>query len=119
MRTSSLALAPAFHRDGLVSRVLLEPGGEPASDLAVTWVEVESGAGQPLHRHAAEQVYVLVRGQGRMRVGDESVELRAGDLALAPGGELHGIENTGDELLVYVSAATPAFRVSELYDSDP
>jgi mannose-6-phosphate isomerase-like protein (cupin superfamily) len=29
----------------------------------------------------------------------------------------HGIVNTGDEVLTYISAATPAFPVTELYDA--
>jgi mannose-6-phosphate isomerase-like protein (cupin superfamily) len=117
MHTSSRDLAPAFRRDGLVSHVLLEPGERVESALTVTWVEVRPGDGQPLHRHEAEQVYVLVGGRGRMRIGEESAVLTAGDMALVPGGELHGIENTGSEVLVYVSAATPAFKVSEVYDT--
>lgn len=115
MYTTSLDSAPAFGRAELVSRVLLEPGEGVRSALTVTWVEVQPGARQPLHCHAAEQVYVLVRGEGRMLIGDEQVLLTTGSLALVPGDELHGIENTGVDVLTYVSAATPAFRVSDIY----
>jgi mannose-6-phosphate isomerase-like protein (cupin superfamily) len=117
MFTASIDEAPRRERDGLVSHVLLETGTVPDTALAVTWVEVEPGAGQVPHRHPPEQVYVLVAGRGRMRIGDEERELRAGDLARVPPSVEHGILNTGQEPLVYVSAASPAFSVTGAYDS--
>jgi mannose-6-phosphate isomerase-like protein (cupin superfamily) len=103
-------------RPGLRSRVLLQAGDDAAADLAVTWVEVATGAAQTPHAHAPQQVYIVVSGSGRMLVGDEERDVGAGDLVFVPPAVRHGITNTGDDTLTYVSAATPAFSVTDLYE---
>ncbi|NJL37099.1 MAG: cupin domain-containing protein [Leptolyngbyaceae cyanobacterium RM2_2_4] len=84
--------------------------------MTVTWVEVTVGAQQQPHQHEPEQVYVLITGKGQMRVGDEAKEVAAGDLIYIPPQALHSIENTGDEVLSYISATTPAFDFKAFYD---
>ncbi len=49
-------------------------------------------------------------------MGEEMPELGRGDLALVPPGVQHGIDNIGDDLLTYVSASTPAFSITDLYE---
>ena len=111
--------APRRVRDGLVSHVLLHAGDFPDTRLTTTWVDVDPGSGQRPHSHAPEQVYVVVRGRGRMRVGDEDWVVAAGDLIYIPSGSLHGIENLSDEVLTYVSAATPAVDWEAFYEAGP
>jgi mannose-6-phosphate isomerase-like protein (cupin superfamily) len=105
--------------EGLVSRILWHAGDLQGTELTVTWVEVDPGSGQRPHSHAPEQVYVIVRGRGRMKVGDEELAVVEGDLIHIPPGALHGIENTADEVLSYVSAATPAIDWEAFYDTGP
>jgi len=120
MRIQSKAEAPALSRgDGLVSSILHSRRDEPETDLTVTWVEVEPGARQLEHAHDPEQVYVLIAGEGEMTVGEEMRTVERGDLIHVPANTDHGIVNTGDGTLIYVSAATPAFptaEVEEFYD---
>ena len=106
-------------RDGLVSHVLLNVGDLPETRLTVTWVDVDPGSGQRLHSHGPEQVYVVVRGRGKMKVGDEEQWVAAGDLIYIPPDTLHGIENLSDEILTYVSAATPTVDWEAFYDTGP
>lgn len=117
MLTASLDKSPKRQRAGLASHILLQQGDTPGNNLAITWVEVAPGHGQALHSHAPEQVYVIVAGRGRMRVGEEVAEVRAGELVFIPSNVTHGIENTGSESLVYISASVPAFDLEALYDS--
>jgi mannose-6-phosphate isomerase-like protein (cupin superfamily) len=116
MHVSTTASAPKRSLPGLLSVALLQEGDVSEADLTVTWVDVEPGSRQLPHSHPPQQVYLIVRGTGRMQVGDERREVRAGDLVFIPPGATHGIENTGGETLSYLSAATPAFRVTDLYD---
>ena len=106
-------------RDGLVSHVLLNVGDLPETRLTVTWVDVDPGSGQRLHSHGPEQVYVVVRGRGKMKVGDEEQWVVEGDLIYIPPDTLHGIENLSDEILTYVSAATPTVDWEAFYDTGP
>jgi quercetin dioxygenase-like cupin family protein len=117
MHVSSNASSPKREHEGLLSHVLLERGDAPGANLAVTWVRVEPGSRQRPHSHDPQQVYVIVEGEGRMQVGEETRDVTRGDLVFIPPGAEHGIVNTGDGALVYVSSATPAFDITALYDS--
>src|SRR5262249_10579161 len=101
---------------GLVSHILLDEGDAPGGELSVTWVDVEAGGEQKPHSHEPQQVYVITRGQGRMMVGEEGHDVHEGQLVFIPPDVEHAIVNTGDGVLTYVSAATPAFPVTDLYD---
>jgi mannose-6-phosphate isomerase-like protein (cupin superfamily) len=117
MFVSDLSTAPKRELEGLVSHILLEEGDAPGGDLSITWVDVEPGSEQKPHSHEPQQVYVITRGQGRMTVGEEARDVREGQMVFIPPEVEHGIVNTGDGVLTYVSAATPAFPVSDLYDA--
>ena len=96
-------------RGGQVSYLLLTKGQFDSQNLAITWVEGEPNSEQLLHAHPQEQVYVIVRGRGLMKVGGEEEEVAAGALVFVPPDAPHAIRNTGDEPLVYVSATAPPF----------
>jgi mannose-6-phosphate isomerase-like protein (cupin superfamily) len=106
-------------RDGLVSHILLHAGDIPETRLTVTWVDVDPGSRQRPHSHAPEQVYIVVKGGGKMKVGDEERWVAAGDLIYIPPDTLHGIENSSHEVLTYISAATPAVDWEAFYDMGP
>ena len=105
-------------REGLLSHLLLQEGDIPDGKLAITWVDIKPGSGQRPHKHFPEQVYVIIKGKGRMRVGDEEEEVREGDLVYIPSNVTHGIKNLLDEKLTYLSASTPAFNIKNFYDTE-
>ena len=87
--------------------------------MTVTWVDVPPGAEQRAHSHPdSEQVYVIVRGRGRMSVAGDVEEVGEGDLVFIPPATSHGIVNHGSEDLVYVSAASPPVSMEELYRAE-
>jgi mannose-6-phosphate isomerase-like protein (cupin superfamily) len=111
-----LSDAPVRERGLLQSHLLLDAGELGARNLVVTWVEVAPGGEQRPHSHTeSEQAYVIVRGQGQMTVAGEQRDVVEGDLVLIPPTAEHAIANTGDETLVYVSAASPPESMAALY----
>ncbi len=116
MYVRNVSEAEKRERSGLVSHFLL--GSEHLADtpLAATWVTVEPGSRQIVHHHVSVQIYVIIQGGGLMHVGDETRPVSAGDLIYIPSDAPHGIENNTGALLVYVSAATPAFDLPQAYD---
>jgi mannose-6-phosphate isomerase-like protein (cupin superfamily) len=117
MRVRRLSEAASQERGRLRSHFLLDAGDLGSRNLAVTWVDVPPGAEQRAHSHAdSEQVYVIVRGSGRMHVAGDSEQVGEGDLIFIPPGAEHGILNDGSEDLVYISAAAPPVSMEELYD---
>jgi mannose-6-phosphate isomerase-like protein (cupin superfamily) len=94
----------------------MDAGDLGSRNLAITWVDVPPGAEQRAHSHEdSEQVYVIVRGSGRMRVAGDEEQVAEGDLVFIPPATDHGIVNDGAETLVYVSATSPPVSMEELY----
>ena len=115
MFRQTLEDSPRNFRGGQVSYLLLTKGQFGSTNLTITWVEGGPGSEQALHAHpASEQVYVIVRGRGVMKVVGEEQEVAAGTLVFIPPGAGHAISNTGEEPLVFVSAASPSFDLEQL-----
>jgi len=114
VRRLSEASVEEWHR--LRSHVLMDAGELGSRNMSVTWLEVPSGVEQTLHSdEEAEQVYVVVRGQGRMSVAGDTGELAEGDLVLVPPATDHAIANTGEGELACISVQSPPVAVAELY----
>ena len=110
MYTQTLDQSPRNHRGGQVSYLLLTQGQFGSGNLSITWVEGDRDSEQAVHAHEAnEQVYVIVRGHGVMKVGDDEREVWPGTLVYVPPGTGHAIRCTGEESLAYVSATSPPF----------
>jgi mannose-6-phosphate isomerase-like protein (cupin superfamily) len=59
------------------------------------------------HRHAQEEVYLVLEGSGLVRVGDEELTVEAGSAVFIQGDAPHSCENTGvsDLRVAYVFPA--------------
>jgi mannose-6-phosphate isomerase-like protein (cupin superfamily) len=117
MFKKGLSESPKRIRPGLVSHILLQPGDAPTDNLAIAWVMVEPGAGQQPHHHVPEQAYIVVGGQGRIKVASDIADVKAGDLVYVPSNAEHSVENIGTERLIYVSVASPALDIEAMYDT--
>jgi quercetin dioxygenase-like cupin family protein len=68
----------------------------------------EPGQSHALHAHpGSDKVYVVVSGEGRFTLGRETTAVRAGDVAIAPAGEPHALENAGSGRLVVAVVMAP------------
>ena len=68
----------------------------------------EPGQEQAGHRHAVgDKLYFVLRGVGRITVGTEERQVRAGDLVCAPAGEDHAVRNPGPERLAVLVMMAP------------
>jgi uncharacterized cupin superfamily protein len=106
VKPSEMGKGKLGHR---LRRLGAEAGGK---GLGCSYIEVEPGmTGFPNHWHSAleEAVYIL-EGQGTLRLGDETIEVRTGDyIALLPGPQLsHAIANTGSSTLRYLAISGSA-----------
>jgi mannose-6-phosphate isomerase-like protein (cupin superfamily) len=67
-------------------------------------------AGRILEEHVdpVEEIYFILGGAGRMKVGDEEREVKTWDAVWIPAGECHSLTNTGEEnMFTVVVAAVP------------
>ncbi|MBR4401174.1 MAG: cupin domain-containing protein [Synergistes sp.] len=89
-------------------KALSFPVNIPDTDGAFTMatrLELEPGTSISFHKHAEnEEVYFIMSGCGVYTEGDESIAVSAGDIMLCRKGCSHGIENSGEEVLVIGAA---------------
>jgi mannose-6-phosphate isomerase-like protein (cupin superfamily) len=116
MLVRRLSDAPAEEWHRLRYHALMDAGELGARNMSVTWLEIPAGAEQTLRSdQGGEQVYVVVRGAGRMSVAGDTQEVAEGDLILVPPATDHAIANNGDDTFACVSVQSPPVTAGELY----
>lgn len=69
---------------------------------------LKSGQAQSIHDHPdQDKFYFVLAGQGTFTVGDSEELCGPGMLILAPAGVPHGVVNTGEELLSFMTVIAP------------
>ena len=77
------------------------------------------GAAVGRHHHLeTEEVYYILRGTGRMTVGDCVREVRAGDAVFIPRGQAHSLENTGRVPVTLLLVCGPAYSYEDHHAGD-
>ena len=68
----------------------------------------EPGQEHAPHAHQGQdKLYVVLEGEGVVRIDDQGEVLAAGDAAFAPAGVVHSIHNSGTERLVVMVVLSP------------
>jgi mannose-6-phosphate isomerase-like protein (cupin superfamily) len=76
--------------------------------LAEATVPPGSETVEHFHR-TSEEIYYFVAGAGRMRLGAQEDDVRAGDTVVIAPGLAHKLWNTGDEPLVLLCCCSPPY----------
>ncbi len=105
--------SPRYQRDQITSYLLVSKKTCNSKNLSITLVEMEPGGVQHIHSHEPEQMYSILEGQGLMTVNGEQQRVTRGDTIFFESFAEHGLENTGDTILKYLSAASPSFTQAQ------
>ncbi len=98
-------------KDGSEIRELLAHRNSCIRNQSLAEARLPPGASTIPHHHAqAEEIYYLLEGQGRLRVGEEAREVVAGDAIAIPPGALHQITNTGSRTLKFLCCCAPGYE---------
>lgn len=65
---------------------------------------------QPHYHPQTEEIYYILQGQGRMRIGQECRDVGIGDAIAIPPGAPHQITNTGDRTLLFLCCCAPGYE---------
>lgn len=98
---------PGIHRQAVVTE----------SATIVRYI-YEPGCTFPTHSHPEEQVTIVHSGKIEFTVGEQVVELEAGQVAVIPGGTPHGARVTGTEVVVTDNYIASASRTPLQFDED-
>ena len=101
--------SPRYSRDGITSYLLVGESTTGSESITTTLVEMNPGGKQHIHSHVTEQCYMILEGQGLMTVGEEAEVVENGDVVFIPSNSPHGLKNTGEGMLRYISAGSPVF----------
>ena len=112
MDVLNLRDAPAFTtKDGSEIRELLAHRNSCIRQQSLAEARVAPGLVTAAHYHPrTEEIYFILNGAGRMRIGDEQRLVRAGDAIAIPPGAVHQITNTGSEMLVFLCCCAPGYE---------
>jgi mannose-6-phosphate isomerase-like protein (cupin superfamily) len=103
-------LEPFVTKDGSSIRELAGLVSLPARQQSLAEATVPPGTATEEHYHRqTEELYFFTAGAGRLRLGDEEREVRAGDCAVIPPGTPHKLFNEGDEPLVLLCCCAPPY----------
>lgn len=92
-------------------REILHPDKGPfAVRYSLARAEVPPGGRTIPHSLAGSEVYYILEGSGRMHVGPETADVKAGQAVYIPPKAVQSIENTGPGDLVFLCLVDPAWR---------
>jgi mannose-6-phosphate isomerase-like protein (cupin superfamily) len=107
-------VAPFTTMDGSQIRELLAHRNSCIHNQSLAEARVAPGAMTLLHYHCrAEEIYFVLAGRGRMRLGEESRDIGPGDAVAIPPGEVHQITNIGAEELVFLCCCAPGYEQAD------
>jgi mannose-6-phosphate isomerase-like protein (cupin superfamily) len=111
MHVSHLDAAEAFVTlDGSTIRELAGRVSLPTDNQSLAEATVPAGGATAEHYHVvSEELYFFTAGSGRLRVGDEYRDVRAGECVVIPPGAIHKLTNTGGEPLRLLCCCAPAY----------
>lgn len=85
-------------------------GGEPG-EVSIALARVSPGVTTELHRlRGTDEQYLVLRGRGRMTVGERAFEIAPGDVVLIPAGIAQRVEALGPADLEFYCVCSPQFR---------
>jgi len=90
------AVHDARSRD-VTYRLLVDADGGPSSDLTQGIFYLDAGDSESRHTHDVTETLYILKGKGRAKLGDRTLELNEGDTLFIPAGLPHEFE--ADEAL--------------------
>jgi mannose-6-phosphate isomerase-like protein (cupin superfamily) len=98
-------------KDGSEIRELLASRNSRIVNQSLAEARVANGASTAAHSHVkTEEIYYILSGRGRIRVGDAYQSVGPGDAIAIPPGTIHHITNTGDEVLRFLCCCAPGYE---------
>jgi mannose-6-phosphate isomerase-like protein (cupin superfamily) len=82
-------------------------------NVSLIFVDAGPGEGPRLHRHAYEEIFIVLEGQSRFTVGAHTVEARAGQIIIVRPGVAHRFVNAGEGHLRQIDSHPSGTFVTE------
>ena len=104
-----------LHKETVAVRRILSTEMKTISFL--DWDLLEPGATISPHPHPfLEEIYVIIKGKGSIRLGSEEKAVDDGSVVYIPPGTIHSLRNAGKEPITFLCVAAHAFPYDEEAD---
>jgi mannose-6-phosphate isomerase-like protein (cupin superfamily) len=112
MDIQNIGQVPAFiTKDGSEIRELLAHRNSCIRLQSLAEARLPVGKTTTPHYHPqTEEIYYILAGSGRMRIGSEERPVGVGDAIAIPPGLEHEITNTGSEVLRFLCCCAPGYE---------
>jgi mannose-6-phosphate isomerase-like protein (cupin superfamily) len=80
--------------------------------LSVGIYTLAAGSLDPQQPHTEDEIYYVVSGQGAIRVGDETYQVKAGSIVFVAAGEPHRFLNITEQLIILVLFAPAEYTLA-------
>ena len=98
-------------KDGSEIRELLADRNSCIRNQSLAEARVPAGAATTPHFHPrTEEIYYILAGRGRMRIGAETRNVGPGDAIAIPPGQTHQITNLGTDVLKFLCCCAPGYE---------
>ena len=105
---------PFTTKDGSEIRELLAHRNSAIRNQSLAEARLPAGASTQEHYHPqCEEIYYITHGTGKIRIEQETREVRAGDAIAIPPGQKHKLWNTGPETLRLLCCCAPGYEHSD------
>jgi len=102
---------PFITKDGSEIRELLAHRNSAIRNQSLAEARLPAGGSTQEHFHPrAEEIYFITQGAGKIRIENETREVKAGDAIAIPPGRRHKLWNTGTETLHLLCCCAPAYE---------
>lgn len=107
-------LKPFITADGSEIREILAYRNSSIRNQSLAEATLPPGGSTTEHYHPkAEEIYYLLKGQGRMKLEGELRDVTVGDAIAIPPGKHHKIWNTGTDPLIFLCCCAPCYEHSD------
>jgi mannose-6-phosphate isomerase-like protein (cupin superfamily) len=112
MDLKNLDRVPSFiTKDGSEIRELLAHRNSVIRHQSLAEARLPAGTSTQEHYHVrTEEIYYITHGTGRIRIGEETREMKPGDAIAIPPGCKHKLWNTGADPLRLLCCCAPAYE---------
>ncbi len=102
--------------DETILKEVLHPDNDQV-DLAysIAFAKIEVGRVSLFHQLKSSEVYIFLKGEGRIYIDDEQQAVTGGDVVMVPAMANQYVENQGDTDLEFYCIVSPAWREEEEY----
>jgi mannose-6-phosphate isomerase-like protein (cupin superfamily) len=107
-------VTPFITKDGSEIRELLAHRNSAIRNQSLAEARLPVGTSTQEHFHPrAEEIYFITHGLGKIRIENETREVKVGDAIAIPPGQKHKLWNTGAETLRLLCCCAPAYEHSD------